>query len=91
MKAVRYITRSDFAGPIVVSDNIHDAIQAGQRSVYAGPVNTARAMEALRNGQEATWTYGFCTVTITPEPDERAPDPIPCDRDGDGFSVADHD
>ncbi len=47
-------------------DNIHDAITAGQRAVYAGPDATIRALDDLKAGRIAEWSYGFSAVRIYP-------------------------
>lgn len=47
-------------------DNIHDAITAAQRAVYAGVDNTTRAIDDLQAGRIAEWGYGFSAVRIYP-------------------------
>lgn len=47
-------------------DNIHDAITNAQRAVYSGPENTTRALDDLKGGRIAEWSYGFSAVRIYP-------------------------
>lgn len=47
-------------------DTIHDAITHAQQAVYAGPDNTIRAIDDLKAGRIAEWSYGFSTVRIYP-------------------------
>jgi len=47
-------------------NNIHDAITCAQRAVYAGVNNTSRAMDDLKAGRIAEWSYGFSAVRIYP-------------------------
>jgi hypothetical protein len=47
-------------------DNIHDAITCAQRGVYSGPTNTTRALDDLKAGRIAEWSYGFSAVRIYP-------------------------
>ena len=47
-------------------DNIHDAITNAQRAVYSGPDNTTRALDDLKAGRIAEWSYGFSAVRIYP-------------------------
>lgn len=47
-------------------NNIHDAITCAQRAVYAGVNNTSRAVDDLKVGRIAEWSYGFSAVRIYP-------------------------
>jgi hypothetical protein len=47
-------------------DNIHDAITSAQRAVYAGVDATTRAIDDLKAGRIAEWSYGFSAVRIYP-------------------------
>lgn len=47
-------------------NNIHDAITCAQRAVYAGVNNTSRALDDLKAGRIAEWSYGFSAVRIYP-------------------------
>jgi hypothetical protein len=47
-------------------DNVHDAITNAQRAVYAGPDATCRAIDDLKAGRLAEWSYGFSAVCIYP-------------------------
>jgi len=47
-------------------DNIHDAITNAQRAVYASVDATTRAVDDLRTGRIAEWSYGFSAVRIYP-------------------------
>ena len=45
-------------------DSVHDAITHAQRAVYAGVDATTRAIDDLRAGRLAEWSYGFSAVRI---------------------------
>ena len=47
-------------------DNIHDAITNAQRAVYATVDATTRAIDDLKAGRMAEWSYGFSAVRIYP-------------------------
>ena len=53
-------------------DNMHDAITHAQRAVYSGPTDTTRALDDLKAGRIAEWSYGFNAVRIYP-PQKTAP------------------
>jgi hypothetical protein len=56
-------------------DNIHDAITYAQRAVYAGVTNTTRALDDLKAGRFAEWSYGFSAVRIYPPQNSLSPQP----------------
>lgn len=58
-------------------DNIHDAITYAQRAVYAGVANTTRALDDLKAGRIAEWSYGFSAVRIYPPQPTIPPQPKP--------------
>ena len=70
-------------------DNIHDAITNAQRAVYAGPDNTTRALDDLKAGRIAEWSYGFSAVRIyPPQPKEPEQEPVAWMKDvGHGIYV----
>lgn len=53
-------------------DCMHDAMTNAQRAVYSGVDNTTRAIDDLKAGRIAEWSYGFSAVRIYP-PQSKAP------------------
>lgn len=56
-------------------DCIHDALTNAQRAVYAGVDSTTRAIDDLKAGRIAEWSYGFSAVRIYPPQSKAAPTP----------------
>jgi isopentenyl diphosphate isomerase/L-lactate dehydrogenase-like FMN-dependent dehydrogenase len=58
-------------------DNIHDAITNAQRAVYASVDAITRAIDDLKAGRIAEWSYGFSAVRIYPPHNYTTPQPQP--------------
>ena len=58
-------------------DCIHDAMTNAQRAVSSGVDNATRAIDDLKAGRIAEWSYGFSAVRIYPPQSKAAPTPQP--------------
>lgn len=62
--------------PLTYWDRIHDAITNAQRAVYASVDATTRAIDDLRAGRLAEWSYGFSAVRIYPPQRKAEQEPV---------------